>query len=208
MIDSCRLRLHFFIEPQTEFVGLAGWPESRLVHQAENLKRLPRANLRLSSVFSRSISPKLSCAAGFQKCSLPPLQRFHVLRLMISSGERLMRPSIGLNNVCSHLGKSAVLFPAALALSIGSFFLQPANASKAHIPTQGPTRLRRKMVARFQQCLHRAIIDTSLVNRVARKFSETRGCVSACASPSDHPTNSTSMGTSMYPFSCALVRSL
>jgi hypothetical protein len=29
------------------------------------------------------------------------------------------------------------------------------------------------MAPRFQQCLHRAIIDTSLVNRVARKFWKT-----------------------------------
>jgi hypothetical protein len=29
------------------------------------------------------------------------------------------------------------------------------------------------MATRFQQCLHRAIIDTSLVNRVARKIWKT-----------------------------------
>jgi len=29
------------------------------------------------------------------------------------------------------------------------------------------------MAPRFQQCLHRAIIDTSLLNRVARKFWKT-----------------------------------
>jgi hypothetical protein len=65
---------------------------------------------------------------------------------MISSGERLMPPSIGLKMSAVICGKSAVFFPAALASSIGSFFLQLANASnaQAHIPTQDPTRLRRR----------------------------------------------------------------
>src|SRR4029077_14391828 len=65
---------------------------------------------------------------------------------MISAGERSMPPSIGLKMSAVICGKSAVLFPAALASSIGSFFFQLANASKApaHTPTQSPTRLRRR----------------------------------------------------------------
>src|SRR5437870_770809 len=63
---------------------------------------------------------------------------------MISFGERSMPPSIGLKTSAVICGKSAVLFPAALASSIGSFFLQLANTSRAQIPRQSPTRLRRK----------------------------------------------------------------
>src|SRR5436190_8220969 len=75
-------------------------------------------------------------------CWFPPLQRFQVLRPMISSGERSMPPSIGLKMSATICGKSAVLLPAAFASSTGSFFVQLTRAT--HAKSQLPTRARRR----------------------------------------------------------------
>src|SRR4029453_14746819 len=63
---------------------------------------------------------------------------------MISSGERLMPPSIGLKMSAVICGKSAVVFPAAFASSVGSFFSQPENVRDRQTPTQIPARVRRR----------------------------------------------------------------
>src|SRR5207247_11079616 len=59
-------------------------------------------------------------------------------------------------------GKSALIFPAVLASSTGSFFLQLANTSRAHIPRQGPTRLRRR---RWPLASSSAFTEPSLIRR-------------------------------------------
>ncbi len=66
---------------------------------------------------------------------------------MISSGESSMPPSIGLKMSAVICGKSAVVFPAAFASSMGSFFQQPVKANNAHPMTQDPIRARRRTPA-------------------------------------------------------------
>src|SRR5207244_13331078 len=62
---------------------------------------------------------------------------------MISSGDRLMPPSIGLKMSAVICGKSAVVFPAAFASSVGSFFSQPEKARDKQAPRQIPAGRRR-----------------------------------------------------------------
>jgi len=66
---------------------------------------------------------------------LPPLQRFHVLRPMISSGLRAIPPSISRKMSAVIWGKSAVVRPASLASSSGGL-RHPATKrrrARAHV---------------------------------------------------------------------------
>src|SRR4029434_1291447 len=100
---------------------------------------------------------------------------------MISSGERLMPPSIGLKMSAVICGKSAVVFPAAFASSVGSFFFATgkcqgqagANADSGPGETE-------KIAFSLEERLHRAIIDISPANREARTILESEGQRSGC----------------------------
>src|SRR4029453_4523809 len=80
---------------------------------------------------------------------------------MISSGERLMPPSIGLKMSAVICGKSAVVFPAAFASSVGSFFSQPENVREEPAQTQIPARVRRRRsgLARRNACTEPSLIS-------------------------------------------------
>src|SRR4030095_6675994 len=80
---------------------------------------------------------------------------------MISSGERLMPPSIGLKMSAVICGKSAVVFPAAFASSVGSFFSQPENVRDRQAPTQIPARVRRR---RSRLAWRNACTEPSLIS--------------------------------------------
>src|SRR5206468_1364669 len=80
---------------------------------------------------------------------------------MISSGERLMPPSIGLKMSAVICGKSAVVFPAAFASSIGSFFSQPENVRDRKVPRQTPSRLRQR---RPRLAWRNAFTEASLIS--------------------------------------------
>jgi len=54
-----------------------------------------------------------------------------------------------------------------------AFLATPKREQGAHTDTESDSIETEKMAPRFQQCLHRAIIDTSLLNRLARKFQKT-----------------------------------
>ncbi len=82
-----------------------------------------------------------------------------------------MPPSIGLKMSAVICGKSAVVFPAAFASSIGSFFSQPENVRDRTAARQAPSRARAEKIAfGLEERLHRAIIDIPPVNREAREF--------------------------------------
>src|SRR2546430_5841288 len=63
---------------------------------------------------------------------------------MISSGDNSMPPSIGWKMAAVICGKSAVVWPAALASSIGSLLLQPAITAQK-ISAQLPAAMTRKV---------------------------------------------------------------
>jgi hypothetical protein len=115
--------------------------QAPLLHRATN--RIRRA-CRLAGIPARSPGRELETFAARKLAVIEHLQQIHqpeiVLRgvipkMLVASAPEIpciaahdfLRRKINasvhrLENVCSHLGKSAVLFPAALALSIGSFF--------------------------------------------------------------------------------------
>src|SRR5205809_2348856 len=80
---------------------------------------------------------------------------------MISSGDRLMPPSIGLKMSAVICGKSAVVFPAAFASSVGSFFLQPEKARDKQAPRQIPAGMRR---GRSRLAWRNACTEPSLIS--------------------------------------------
>src|SRR4026208_641607 len=80
---------------------------------------------------------------------------------MISSGDKLMPPSIGLKMSAAIWGKSVVVFPAAFASSIGSFFPQPENIGVIKAPRQIPTRMTPR---RSRLAWRNAFTETSLIS--------------------------------------------
>src|SRR6476469_1803696 len=142
-IDACRFGLRLFVEPQAEFILLARRAESRFVHQPEHLEAFAARKFAViehleqihqTKTVLRDVIPKMLVASAPE---VPGIAAHDFLRRKINA------PSIGLKMSAVICGKSVVLFPAALASSIGSSFLQLANTSRAHRPTQDPTRLRR-----------------------------------------------------------------
>ena len=67
---------------------------------------------------------------------------------MISSGDKSMPPSMGLKMSAVSCGKSEVVRPAALASSIGSFFLQPAIVTQK-MSAQVPATIMREIFIDF-----------------------------------------------------------
>src|ERR1035437_321580 len=68
-------------------------------------------------VLRRPIKPKLSRDMRSQNCSLPPHQRFQVLRPLISSLVSAIPPSIGWKTSAARSGKSTGLRPPPSATS-------------------------------------------------------------------------------------------
>ena len=74
-----------------------------------------------------------------------------------------------LENVCSDLRKIGGAFPCRFSF-VDRLFAAGKGKQGAHTDARSDSTKTEKMAPLFQQCLHRAIIDISLVNRVARKF--------------------------------------
>src|SRR6476620_12690897 len=93
---------------------------------------------------------------------------------------KINAPIHRLENVCSDLRKIGRAFSCRFSFVEGLvFFAAGKHEQSAHTDARSDSTETEKMVTHFQQCLHRAIIDTSLVNRVARKFpkkQETTAC--------------------------------
>src|SRR5688572_19565800 len=93
-----------------------------------SLKRLPR--FRESSVLIKSKRPCPSRAIRSQNCSLPPHQRFHVFRPLISFVDSAMPPSIFLKTSSANSGKSLVVRPPPSSTR-ETFRLQPIDNKEA-----------------------------------------------------------------------------
>src|SRR5438552_12156781 len=91
---------------------------------------------------------------------------------MISSGDRLMPPSIGLKMSAVICGKSAVVFPAAFASSVGWFFSQPEKARDKQAPRQIAAGMRR---GRSRLAWRNACTEQSLISLGRTEMKEYSG---------------------------------
>jgi hypothetical protein len=82
-----------------------------------------------------------------------------------------MPPSIGLKTSAVICGKSAVVFPAAFASSIGSFF-SAAREREQHTRDEiaADSSEADGLASGWEECLHRHLVHICLVNLVARKI--------------------------------------
>src|SRR6476469_5529090 len=170
-IDACRFGLRLFVEPQAEFILLARRAESRFVHQPEHLEAFAARKFTVikhleqihqTKTVLRDVIPKMLVASAPE---VPRIAAHDFLRRKINTAIHW------LENVCSDLREigrafsSRFRFVDRLVLFAAGKREQGAQTNATSDSTETE-----KIAPRWQHCLHRVIIDTSLVNRVARKF--------------------------------------
>ena len=171
LIDACRFRLRFFVEPQAKFIRLARCAESRLVHQAEHFETFAARKFAIiehlqqihqTETVLRDVIPKMLVTSAPE---VPRVAAHDFLRRKINAAIHR------LENVCSDLREICRAFSRRFSfVDRLVFFAAGKHEQGAHTDARSDSTETEKMATRFQQCLHRGTIDTSLVNGVARKF--------------------------------------
>src|SRR6476469_9141339 len=170
-IDAWRFGLRLFVEPQAEFILLACRAESRLVHQAEHFETFAARKFAVvehlqqihqTETVLRDVIPKMLVASAPE---VPRVAAHDFLRRKINA------PIHRLENVCSDLRKVGRAFSCCFSfVDRLVLFAARKHEQSARTNARSDSTETDKMAPRWQYCLHRVIIDTSLVNRVARKF--------------------------------------
>ena len=170
-IDACGFGLPLFVEPQTKFIRLAGCAESRFVHQAEHFEAFAARifaviehlqQIHQTETVLRDVIPKMLVASAPE---VPRVAAHDFLRRKINASIHR------LENVCSDLRKICGAFSCRFSFVYRLVFFAAGKYEQgAHANARSDSSETEKMAPRWQHCLHRVVIDTSFVNRVARKF--------------------------------------